>query len=540
MKRKLWIVFTVLMLSTAALLAVATRTWADFAHSSAVPLSYSWEPCSAVKPHLATSPDGHQLAAVWVQTTPQDGACRTGGFGALRWATEENSYDGWAAPLQVFLNRYSTACVNHIDVAVDGDNVAHIVATIQEPCNLEETTSTSLHYRACALSGGEATCGEDITIASEDPQSTGFYLLETAIAVSEDGSPFVVYGRRQITGSDISSQVRAAHPSGDAWVTFALSGGVKAYRPAITWARASNGTGYAHIVWETHDPPTLASWTNGRVQYLRCPDTATQLSACGNTRTFVTAGVYPRPSVAASGAPYDRVLIAWNRFDTLNGTAPCEEFGLHYYRSDNNGGSFNETTNAREVLSDQLVSLNTYGYATYRYDGIEEGGEGGEEYFSYLRPSVAMDSAGLPVIAWQAYGNTYPYSDTYVITTTRVITWKTTEGLNWQTEDRWLFGEPESQNHYLNPDLALASRDYDPNGGEHVVYMRQEWYKPSAGAGYNVYRVAYSYNGPRYIEPTPSPTADESLPATPTPTIPPSPYQSPNTIYLPLTMRSRT
>ena len=533
MKRKLWIVFTVLLLSTTALLAVATRTWADFAHSSAVPLSYSWEPCSAVKPHLATSPDGHQLAAVWVQETQYNGSCRAGGFGAMRWATEESSYDGWASPFQVFLNAYSTACVNHIDVAVDENNVAHVVATIQEPCDLEETTSTSLHYRACELSGGEATCGEDVTLASEDPQSTGFYLLEAAIAVSADGAPFVVYGRRQIE-SPLSSQVHAARPDGDAWVTFPLSNDVKAYRPALTWALASNGTGYVHIVWETHDTPTLASWTNGRVQYLRCTETG----GCGNVRTFLAAGVYPRPAVAASGAPYDRVLIAWNRFDTLNGTAPCEEFGLYYYRSDDNGNSFSNS-NIREVLSERIIDSILYGEATYKSAGTREGGEGGEEYFSYLRPAAAMDSAGLPVVAWQIPGNTYPYSDTYVITTTRVITWKTTEGLNWQTEDRWLFGESESTNHYLNPDLALASRDYDPHG-EHVVYMRQEWYNAIGGEGYPVYRVAYSYNGTRYEAPTPSPTADENLPPTPTATIPPSPYQSPNTIYLPVVMRART
>ncbi len=100
---------------------------------------------------------------------------------------------------------------------------------------------------------------------------------------------------------------------------------------------------------------------------------------------------------------------------------------------------FNEA-NIREVLSDRLVSVYTYGEAYYKYAGIEEGGEeGGEEYFSYLRPSAVMDSAGLPVIAWQVHGNTYPYSDTYVITPTHVITWKTTEGLNLQTEDRWHF-----------------------------------------------------------------------------------------------------
>jgi len=544
MQRKIWILVGVLLLSTSALMLVASQTWADFTHTSDVLISRAHpdEFCSAVKPRLATSPNGHQLAVAWVQETEEEGDCRAGGFAALRWATEESSYTGWATPLQVFLGSASEACVNHVDVAVDSDNVAHVVATIQDPCDLSSTDNTSVHYRACTLSGAEATCSSDTVLASGNPQEDGFYLLETAIAVSDDGTPFVVYGRRQIEGNLKSEIWATSLSSSESWATpFQLSESTeKAHRPQLDWGRASDSQGYVHIVWEMHEPATQqGAATNGKVRYIRCPEDAANKEACGNSEeSFLSANVYPRPDIAVSG-PDDRVVIVWNRYDTYDQNPPCEEFGLYYDRSDNNGDTFKDP---REVISD--LDPGALGAATYKYNGTEEeqGTSETEEYISYLRPVVDMDSDGVPVIAWQAALDT-PYEDSYFITTTQAITWKSTEGINWQQEDRWgLGGDPDQR--YINPDIAVASPDYEPDGGMHMVYLKPEWVTWDGGAqGAHRYRVYYSYHGAeQFVAPTPSPTTDESIipTATPSPTPNPHPYQSPNQIYLPLVMRAHS
>jgi hypothetical protein len=347
--------------------------------------------------------------------------------------------------------------------------------------------------------------------------------------------PFVVYGRRQVEGA-LNSEVRAtALNSNGTWRTpFLLSSGEKAHRPALAWGRASNNQGYVHVVWETHETPSdEETFTNGRVKYIRCPDSADEKSDCGSTeRSFSpAAGVYPRPAIAVSG-PHDRVIIAWNRGDDIEPNPPCEEFGLFYYRSDNNGTTFLET-HTREIISDLPPA--SFASNTYRSTEDEQGTAETEEYISYLRPAVAMNEQGLPLVAWQAVDTDSGIpSPEYVITTTQAITWYGAGGIAWQEENRWGIGDAIERR--INPDIAPASPDYEPTGGIHMVYMKQD-VLTDIGERYRIY---YSYTGDTlYVEPTPSPTVDEAATSTPTPNPNQNLYQAPNTIYLPMVLRSR-
>lgn len=482
MKQRVWLILGMLGLIMAVLLLLNYRAQADFNHTSDVLLSSESAPCSAVKPQLATSSNKHWLAVAWVQEDEKSGGgCHANaGRAILRWATEETSPSGWQGPLAVFDT--SNGCINHTDVAIYGAT-AHIVATIQEPC--VDTTSSSLLYRTCNLTTGE--CLEEIEIYQEtNPQ---LRLLEAYITLDQYGHPHIVYGRREITGDELTrvSEVwYTRQGSGGTWKYIRLSGGSeRAYRPTITWSYSPTDVqGYVHFAWETHDPlltGQLEGSINGKARYRRCPDDAESgggaIDCNGPNQTGLPDSTHSRPALAVSG---DRVVLMWNQCDDLNINPPCEKFNLLYRRSEDAGWSFSDPVDA--ISEQHPVYGNPIKYEGTDYESLE--------YEASLRPALTVNNAGLPVIAWQTkkeYG--------YTLTTTWACS-QTTSHLYWE-DTGWTEGN--GYDTRVAASISVPDPSAEPQG-LHLVFMQREGL-------YTPYRVYYSYFGDaQYVTPTPTAT----------------------------------
>ncbi len=503
MKQRFWLILGMLGLMMVVLLLLNYQAQADFNHTSDVLLSSESEPCSAVKPRLATSSDKHWLAVAWVQEDEKSGGgCHANaGRAILRWATEETSPSGWQGPLAVFDT--SNGCINHVDVALDGAT-AHIVATIQKPC--VDTTNSSLLYRTCNLTTGE--CTAEIEVYREtNPQ---LHLLEAYITLDQYGRPHIVYGRREIADDELTavSEVRYTRQgSGGTWKHIRLSGeSERAYRPTITWSYSpTDAQGYVHFAWETHEALSsgqLEGSINGRTHYRRCPDDAETVAGainCNNNpdQMGLPDKTHSRPALAVSG---DRVILVWNRCDDVDTNPPCEKFNLLYRRSETTGWGFSEPIDA---ISEQDPAYgNLIKYEGTDYESLE--------YEASLHPALTVNNAGLPVIAWQV--KKHGIEGGYTLTTTWVYS-QTTSRLYWE-DTGW--AEGNGYDTRVAASISVPDPIAEPQG-LHLVFMQREGL-------YTPYRIYYSYFGDtQYVTPTPTatPIPEEGL-----------------SIYLPLVARN--
>ncbi len=507
-RRRLYPLLGLLGLLIGLLLLLAQGAYADFPHTTDVLLSGGSEPCNAVRPRLARNETGQWLAVSWIQENPKAGGdCfANGGRALLRWATESTLRNGWQGPVALSAP-VSGGCVNHVDVAVQG-TTAHVVLTAQTPC--ENTTSSAVHYTTCDLLAD--TCQSLSKIV--ETTTTGRRYLEAYVAVDDAGGPHIVYSHRDVLSAvddwERVSEIWYARLDGTTWKQMRLSNpDNSAYQPRIAWAYSPElQHGYVHLVWETHHSPTEGY---GRVRYRRCPDDVNSASECAsgnpNHTEALAAQTHPRPALGVSG---DRINLFWNYCVDLSPKPTCREFALLYQPIDQHWSEQQEHgTWSIGDLKEVRSNRSTNQALLHVYDGTDDDTE---EYRYLLRPAVAMNAAGAPVVGWQIQNADYAAG--YTISTTWAITLSATTGDYVWEETGWSSGE--GYDTRVSPDIALPDPSLESQG-LHLVFMRRQGL-------YDKYQVYYSYFGEDLYEaPTPTPDSGQDQP----------------TVYLPLICRGK-
>ncbi len=443
---KQWRNWLVLALFTGLLLYSVNWVLAAWVHLPGV-LSVNNSECD-LEPRTALSADYNRLAAIWIQGRKVNDGCVSRGTAVLRWVTQNSTQNTWSAPL--YFQAEPLSCMVHADVSVRGDTV-HVAATVWSPCDELESDSRVV-YTTCDLTTG--VCAALTNVVAQDG-AAGRLLTDVHIEADVQNRPHIVYG--QAAHDLTNALIFYTRKLGAAWDTpKQLSpNNESSYRAATAY---SNGK--IHITWENHrDYKDVHNNThqNGDVRVISCAEAG----ACAPFSTVYRSvaplrleGTYPLPSIAARD---DRVLLVWNVCADLLADPPCERFYLVYVRSDNNGETF--SSEPLEVGTNTQIRFINNSTRFYQSSDVTELAG---EYATHIRPSVTLDPANLPYVAWhmkQAAG--------YVISATRAIS-ATADFFTWSDANMGPFGAGLDNRIY--PEIALTP--YTGAQALHLVYMK--------------------------------------------------------------------
>ncbi len=406
-----------------------------------------------IEPRSAISADDGWMASVWIQGRKINNGCVSRGAAMLRWVTTDAAQTGWSNPVALALpTAYASGCFVHTDIALAG-SVAHIAATVWSPCEDMNANSAILHY-TCNLATGACS---PATVAMAQLGTAGLRLSDTRIVLDSLHRPHIVYGRAEHTLAQ--GRLFYIRNLGSGWSVNPVQlspTSENAYRPALA---ASNGR--IHVVWQHHRDYVDGLGRlrqRGDVRYRNCAEEGVCNPVIGYpSPTALTETTYPVPNVAARG---DRVILTWNVCADVDNNPPCESFYLIYVRSNTNGSGF--PAQPLEVGTD--MELRFISISTRYYGGSDRLDNPAGEYGMHLSPSVALDPAGLPYLAWQMQ-----QGSGYVLTTTHAISVaEIGQGFVWAEEEMPPSGDGSDNRVY--PSLALTA------SGEaqalHLVYMR--------------------------------------------------------------------
>ncbi|MEJ5312090.1 MAG: hypothetical protein WHX52_20170 [Anaerolineae bacterium] len=359
-----------------------------------------------MEPRSAISADGNWLASVWIQGRKINNGCVNRGAAILRWVTTDAAQNGWSSPVTLALPAaYATGCFVHTDVALDG-STAHVAATVWSPCDNTNADSAILHY-TCDLASGACS---PATVAMAQLGAEGLRLSDTRIVLDSQNRPHIVYGRGDHTLAQ--GKLFYTRNLGSGWSVTPVQlspTSENAYRPSLA---ASNGR--IHIAWQYHRDyiDTLGRLRQrGDVRYRYCEEEGVCNPVIGYpSPTTLVESTYPVPDIAARG---DRVILTWNVCADVDNNPPCKSFYLVYVRSNTNGSAF--PAQPLEVGTD--TELRSITISTRYYAGSDDLNNPVGEYGMHLNPAIALDSAGLPYLAWQMQEG-----GGYVLTTTHAIT----------------------------------------------------------------------------------------------------------------------
>lgn len=476
---KRWRWWVTIAVSIAAL-SGATLALAAWVHLPAR-LSESTAVCD-VEPRADLSDDGNWIASVWIQGRKVNNGCVSRGPAVVSWATTATSQGGWSRRIALPLpTGYSSGCFVHADVALD-DNTAHIASTIWYPCDQMNADSLIVHHTCDLLAGN---CSQPTIVASQ-LGSEDLRFSESKIELDSQHRPHIVYGRG--THSLALGKLFYTRYIGAEWsAPLQLSPGSEtAYRPSMAYSNAR-----IHVVWETHRDylDNQGRWRqNGDLRYRYCEEAG----ACGTyvgypSPTQLVETTYPFPDITAQDG---RVILTWNVCADVDANPPCEKFYLVYARSNTNGTSF--PIEPLEVGTDMLMRF--ISFSTRHYPGSDGDDNQAGEYASHLNPTIALDPAGLPYLAWQV-----KQDGGYIITTTRAIS-ETYSNFTWSPEGLPDFGAGSDNRVY--PSLELTT--VDDTQALHLVYM-QTWREGIWGRSqiyYDVFSPARPTLSLNYLERT--------------------------------------
>ncbi len=477
--RRFWILGALALLFVGVVALGVYQVRADFALTP-TRLSDPNEPCNAVLPQADADAQGEWLGIAWVQGS-QDNApgspCKDAGSAKLRWSTGTSARNGWSGIVTIAAGSYAgNSCVTHVDVEVvrtDASSaVAHVVVAERIPCG--DPTSSQIRYLTYSLPDGVLSAPEKAYVS---PGTTEI-IRDVQLAVSDAGEPMVAYGVADITGVNGAIYYLARQGTWNAPLRQS-SASNQAYRPKIAW---SSHFGIAHMVWETHTG--TATDLDGAVRYSNCtPDGTCE----GPAAVAFSAETHPNPDISTWS---NEAIVSWNQCDPIILDPPCERFHYVYKRAwagSPAGFTFWESLHTKEVGTELIagsVPLTRY----YSTDDEQV------QYKSLLRPSLVMDSEGMPFAAWQTEVFTQGVSAGYAITTTQAISLSENGYYDWEWNDTW-FSQDVGYD-LVEPSITLPVWGGD-NRGLHIAYMKE--------VGLNKYEIWYDYFGyQRETPPTPT------------------------------------
>ncbi|MBN1873034.1 MAG: hypothetical protein JXA33_02310, partial [Anaerolineae bacterium] len=493
---KKWTLGALLGLFAGLLFLISYQVSADYLFMPRY-LSDEETACEAVLPRSAMTEDGEWMVASWIQgreyeTGGQDPECRRAGDVELRWATGTGAADSWSDRVIVLPGTPpSGACTIHADVAItntSGGAVAHIVATVRDPCFVNETEAqtTTVKYLTYTLPGGELSAVEDVVTTYKENDEL---IRNVRIALDGEGKPQVVYGVADYEG-ELGAIYYTYRATSGVWVgdpenlePLRLSSATtEAYSPEVAWSM-----GRTHIVWEIHLPP-ITQGRNGNVYYVFCTETG----GCITPRPLDDPNIntHPGPTIAARG---DRVMVTWSRCIEADANAPCEQFIPIYARSNTSGTtwSLSPTGVERKVVgTDQAYNQVIPPPASTK--NSTDAGDG--EYITFLRPYVILDHNQLPAVSWQTKTMSEGH-EVYMITAAYAVS-------ETDASFTWAYVEGNGGDGLLDAVVSTITVPQLAEGevGHHLIYMQAQPYGIR-----EPYRVYYDYFGDGKVTPEPTP-----------------------------------
>lgn len=440
-----------------------------------------------IEPRSDSTDDGQWLGTVWIERDQgTGGGCQTGGQAVVRWATEGAQYTTWQGPVRLPLPTL-TACAVHADIALSG-STGHVAVSYWDNCT-NQNTDSRVRYYTCDFTTGECFFRNDVALRS-GPSFPYPRLSDVRITVGGDGRPHVVFAQGE-TGLLTNGSIWYARGTGVGWASAVLvsigSPFNGAYLPMI-----AESQGRLHVVWEQHRSYVNDSgqpFQYGDVRYRYC-DTST--SAC-YPETFAIAyqhpdpslrdATYPRLSIDARG---DTVMFVWNICADVDLDRPCENFRLLYAGSTNNGTTLSPTP--REVGGANLELKYIDFSSVPLIPGSDSWPTLVSSYASHARPSVTLDDAGLPHVAWHV-----ETASGYVISTT----YATGGGLGsyqWASGSQWQIGDGSDAR--IAPTIIDVDDSLDGEDALHAFLMHA-WQEDIGGQSVARSQVYYDYLGDR-------------------------------------------
>ncbi|HDQ73262.1 MAG TPA: hypothetical protein ENN19_14390 [Chloroflexi bacterium] len=396
---------------------------------------------------VAVSPDGEQVVVVWpeahtVGTLPPFGSVR------LRWISESDGE--WRAPATVFAGS-PEACAEWASVDVS-TGTAHLAYLVSRPCsNVQGGADTqTIYYQTYDLPTGEA--GFSHTVTTTQVLIRGFEQVDIALDASGTAHFAYIYSDGAgATGELTGTIYYRDFGAGVFGPEMRLSETANARDPVIACADER-----VHVIWSVLEEREEERW-RWQIAHRRrdggawgTVDSPIKFSDDYNPR---------HPAIAARG---DDVLVSWSW------ESEEDQYMLAYSRYTQSWPSriyeVGTTDSAPIPLNHGDAGLRTPTY-TYR-----SGTEIWADYDFALRPSVALDRDGLPVVVWQAYQG----DSKGLVHYSRALS-KTQVVIGDQVDHVFIWSEPAVFNRYtqrnsLVPKLAMAPV---VSPSLHVVYLRE-------------------------------------------------------------------
>ena len=412
----------------AVLVTVATARPLGFLHIR-TNLSHTATLVSA-DPDLATSPDGDHVAVVW--TEGYMGVVGNKGHVYLRAASE--AAPGWSDKVRVFSGS-QFAYAYDAAVAVTG-TVAHVTYVVFRSNPAGSLYLREVRHKKCDLSQSPVLCDALAEVVVSVDASV-YMITWVDITLDAGENPHVVWAQYDNSkAGDI--RYRARDASGWGGVEAVASDGDN-NRPSIAWA-----DGYAHVVWQERTAPSIMYWRRAG-------------SGGGSTEELHSSQAIsysvPNPDVAAGAG---HVFVVWEQCAGLDGSV-CRTYNLAYRRSNDKGASW--VGGIREVGSDEV----DFGEEYSSVNVLSEM----SEFLLYLRPSIALNEDGWPVVVWHAESADDTQGTEYVIYYSYASSGDPEDGLEWEVNP------PSTLFTGMVGSAAVGVGQGDSSPVLHVAFMQQ-------------------------------------------------------------------
>lgn len=391
--------------SSALVVALALAAPGGAIPRGPVNLSSSADRGSYFDADIAVSPDGSQVAVAWSEAytggaPPQSGSVK------LSWAMA-GAAGGWSAPMTVFTGTGQACVTRGVAVAITG-TIAHLVYVVHQPCFLVGITHT-VYYQTYTL-GGSLGNRQVITNATLDVDEMGFWRPD--VALDAQGDPhfiYLYYGEAMSGDEGVGTVYYRPFVGGVLGAQERVSGVDLARSPAIAWSN-----GYVHAVWED----LSEGETDSQIIYRR-RGVGWEVNPVGLTNNRGNEDHRPRnPDIAARGGD---VVVVWDWEWTDGGQTG--QFALTYAYSST---SLTEWRLAREVGTEADLSNSMEGIPPERtYMSTSSAAWDVDPYLLHLRPSVALDKDGKPIVVWhtnRASAGDFDYDLMYIRAQTVTVT----------------------------------------------------------------------------------------------------------------------
>jgi hypothetical protein len=369
-----------------------------------VNLSSSADRRSYFDADIAVSPDGGQVAVAWSEeytsgVSPQRGSVK------LSWAMAGTA-GVWSAPMTVFTGT-DQACVSGVAAAITG-TMAHLAYVVRQPCSAVGITHT-IYYQTCTL-GGSLGDRQVITSATLSGDEMGFWRPDIALdAQSNPHFIYLYYGDAMAAEEGVGTVYYRPFAGGVPGSQERVSGVDVARSPAIAW---SNGC--VHAVWED-----LSEGEEDSQIIYRRRDVGWEVNSVNLTNNRGNKDYRPRnPDIVARGGD---VVVVWD-WEWPEG-GQMDQFALTYAYSST---GMTEWRRAREVGTEADLSNATEGIQPERtYTSTSSADWDVAPYLLHLRPSVALDKDGKPIMVWhtnRASEGDFDYDIMYIRAQTMTVT----------------------------------------------------------------------------------------------------------------------